>query len=291
MSNNRPLIGKGLLAGLLATLWLAFSLTAFAQSDNTQISGFVKDQTGGAIAGAKVSVKSETKSFERTTTTNAEGYFVVTTLPPDFYTVTVEANGFKQYLEKANSNIERLENIVTDLLEISKFETGRIELHKEAFDLVKLIKKVFFQFQHMAQQKQVSMTVHSEENTIFVFADPKRIMQVLENLISAHVIASGRWASLSKSLLAEAGYPNGFESTLWSGYNNTTSQKVIQFLQQQLQAVARNGALSPLPLAPSTPIPDEADAFAIRVATSSIAFAKSSSISSCVKWPACVAAT
>ena len=101
MSNNRPLIGKGLLAGLLATLWLAFSLTAFAQSDNTQISGFVKDQTGGAIAGAKVSVKSETKSFERTTTTNAEGYFVVTTLPPDFYTVTVEANGFKQYLEKA----------------------------------------------------------------------------------------------------------------------------------------------------------------------------------------------
>jgi len=30
-------------------------------------------------------------------------------------------------------------------------------------------------------------------------------MTVLENLISAHVIASGRWASLSKSLLAEAG--------------------------------------------------------------------------------------
>jgi two-component system phosphate regulon sensor histidine kinase PhoR len=28
------------------------------------------------------------------------------------------------------------------------------------------------------------MTVHSDENTIFVFADPKRITQVLENLIS-----------------------------------------------------------------------------------------------------------
>ncbi|MGH9844771.1 MAG: carboxypeptidase regulatory-like domain-containing protein [Blastocatellia bacterium] len=55
---------------------------------------------GGAIAGAKVMVKSETKSLERVGTTNGEGYFVITQLPPDFYTVTIEASGFKQYQEK-----------------------------------------------------------------------------------------------------------------------------------------------------------------------------------------------
>ncbi|HNM33085.1 MAG TPA: ATP-binding protein, partial [Chitinophagales bacterium] len=49
---------------------------------------------------------------------------------------------------------------------------------------VKLIKKVFFQYQHLAQQQKVTLKVHSDENKIFVFADPKRIMQVLENLIS-----------------------------------------------------------------------------------------------------------
>jgi len=38
----------------------------------------------------------------------------------------------------------------------------------------------------------------------------------------------------AKQLMAEAGYPNGFETELWSAYNHTTAQKVIQFLQQQL---------------------------------------------------------
>ncbi len=41
----------------------------------------------------------------------------------------------------------------------------------------------------------------------------------------------------ARELLKEAGYPDGFESVLWSGYNNTTSQKVIQFVQQQLAQV------------------------------------------------------
>ncbi|ROR20481.1 glutathione transport system substrate-binding protein [Comamonas sp. BIGb0124] len=41
----------------------------------------------------------------------------------------------------------------------------------------------------------------------------------------------------ARDLLKEAGYPNGFETTLWSAYNNTTSQKVIQFVQQQLAQV------------------------------------------------------
>jgi glutathione transport system substrate-binding protein len=41
----------------------------------------------------------------------------------------------------------------------------------------------------------------------------------------------------AKELLKEAGYPDGFESTLWSAYNYTTAQKVIQFVQQQLAQV------------------------------------------------------
>lgn len=41
----------------------------------------------------------------------------------------------------------------------------------------------------------------------------------------------------ARELLKEAGYPNGFETVLWSGYNDGTSVKAIQFLQQQLRQV------------------------------------------------------
>ncbi|QJC29332.1 glutathione ABC transporter substrate-binding protein GsiB [Enterobacteriaceae endosymbiont of Plateumaris pusilla] len=41
----------------------------------------------------------------------------------------------------------------------------------------------------------------------------------------------------SRKLLKEAGYPNGFNTILWSSHNNSTSLKVLQIIQQQLSLV------------------------------------------------------
>lgn len=41
----------------------------------------------------------------------------------------------------------------------------------------------------------------------------------------------------ARALLKEAGYPNGFQTTLWSAYTYSTAVKVIQFVQQQLAQV------------------------------------------------------
>ena len=50
----------------------------------------------------------------------------------------------------------------------------------------------------------------------------------------------------AKELLAAAGYPNGFETTLWSAYNDGTSVKVVQFLQQQLAQVGIKASIEVL---------------------------------------------
>ena len=41
----------------------------------------------------------------------------------------------------------------------------------------------------------------------------------------------------ARALLKEAGYANGFESVLWGAYTTTTTQKTLQFVQQQLAQV------------------------------------------------------
>jgi glutathione transport system substrate-binding protein len=55
-----------------------------------------------------------------------------------------------------------------------------------------------------------------------------------------YAVKIGVWpydVAKAKQLLKEAGYPDGFETELWSAYNHSTAQKVTQFLQQQLQQI------------------------------------------------------
>jgi hypothetical protein len=78
---------------------------AFAQSDTAAISGFVRDPSGAVVPNATVTIRNEATSVERRLTTNESGYYVAASLPPAFYTVTVEAPGFKRF-EKTNNKLD-----------------------------------------------------------------------------------------------------------------------------------------------------------------------------------------
>ncbi len=81
---------------------LLLVLPAFAQSDNSTISGIVKDPSGAAIANAKVVVKNEGTGFERQTTTNETGFYTVTNIAPGYYSVAVGGAGFKTFTTTRN---------------------------------------------------------------------------------------------------------------------------------------------------------------------------------------------
>ncbi len=99
-------------------LWLALSISGFAQSDTAQISGFVKDATGAVVPKASVTIKNEATGLERKTTTNESGYYVVANLPPGFYTVTVEATGFKKAVKTQNKLDANIATTVDVALEV-----------------------------------------------------------------------------------------------------------------------------------------------------------------------------
>jgi len=79
------------------TLVVAFqaSLTAvYAQGGTATLSGTVTDQNDAVVPGVNVVVISIAQGFERATTTNSEGVYVVPLLPPGTYTVKAERDGF-----------------------------------------------------------------------------------------------------------------------------------------------------------------------------------------------------
>ena len=84
---------------------LAISPVVYAQSDNSTISGFVKDPTGAVVASAKVTIKNEDTGFERQATTNESGFYTAPNLAPGYYTVTVELAGFKT-AQKTRNKLE-----------------------------------------------------------------------------------------------------------------------------------------------------------------------------------------
>jgi hypothetical protein len=78
---------------IIAVLILAPSV--FAQTQTTgRITGTVKDQKGALIVGAEEKVTNENTGEARQTTTNDQGSYSVSLLPPGNYQVTIAARGF-----------------------------------------------------------------------------------------------------------------------------------------------------------------------------------------------------
>ncbi len=91
------------LAAMIAVLLLCLPL--FSQGGETgRISGTVTDQTGGAVAGATVTVTDVARGLSRTLTADTAGLYAAANLIPGAYTVRVEAKGF-QALERQNIDV------------------------------------------------------------------------------------------------------------------------------------------------------------------------------------------
>lgn len=71
---------------------------AFAQSTGS-ISGTVTDPNGAAIAGARIEVKEASTGVSWKTTTTDAGLYVLPTLPVGVYTLNIERQGFKKYVQ------------------------------------------------------------------------------------------------------------------------------------------------------------------------------------------------
>ncbi len=82
-------------ASMILSLALLLAVSAYAQT-SASLSGTVHDPQGGAVVGAKVSLKDTGGTTQLDTTTNSEGFYTFPVIQPGTYTVTIETAGFKK---------------------------------------------------------------------------------------------------------------------------------------------------------------------------------------------------
>jgi hypothetical protein len=112
---------------LLVALCIAATLLN-GQFDSGQISGFVRDQSGAIVPGSSVAATNEGTKEAHRTVTNSEGYYVFPQLVVGMYTITIEAHGFKRYVQtgvalnaeaKVSANVDLTVGAASESVEVA----------------------------------------------------------------------------------------------------------------------------------------------------------------------------
>jgi outer membrane receptor protein involved in Fe transport len=82
---------------LILSLVFCLSAVAFGQGELAQLSGTVVDPQNAVVPGATVTVTSTRTGFTRSTTTNEEGFYILTNLQPSTYEISVKGGSFAEY--------------------------------------------------------------------------------------------------------------------------------------------------------------------------------------------------
>ena len=121
----------------LCVFMIALMLPLAARAQDTgYISGTVVDKSGAAVVGAQVVLTNVAGSLTRTTTSNADGAYVVSGLPGDTYNLVVTAQGFQKFsvqkivltvAEKARVDVQLTVGAITQTVEVTGEAIAQVE--------------------------------------------------------------------------------------------------------------------------------------------------------------------
>jgi signal transduction histidine kinase/CheY-like chemotaxis protein len=89
----------------------------------------------------------------------------------------------REALKKIRWAVKYMEAQIRDLFVLSVGEAGKLEMRSEPFEVGELVDEVVASISALAAAKSLAVEVHRPDDFLFVATDPKRIEQVLLNLV------------------------------------------------------------------------------------------------------------
>ena len=92
-----------------------------------------------------------------------------------------EHRGFADTISQSSRHLLA---VLNDVLDLAKVEANRMRVHPENFDLGPLLASVAALHQVSAEARQITLATHLPATPCLVHADPVRVRQIIENLVS-----------------------------------------------------------------------------------------------------------
>ncbi|MBS1952534.1 MAG: DNA-binding response regulator, AraC family [Cytophagales bacterium] len=90
----------------------------------------------------------------------------------------------KSQLNIIYSNSIRLQKLIEELIQFRKIESGKDKLELSSIDLIPFIQQIIESFQQYAAKRDIHLEFHTNDETLLLIIDVKKIEKILINLIS-----------------------------------------------------------------------------------------------------------
>lgn len=108
-----------------------------------------------------------------------------------------------QAVEFIHSSGQHLLELINDILDVSKIESGKFELHSELFAVNDICHSSLNFIKQLASKKHISLEYSSHSAANSLIADPKRLKQILVNLLNNAVKFTPEGGSVKLEVLAD----------------------------------------------------------------------------------------
>jgi signal transduction histidine kinase len=116
----------------------------------------------------------------------------------------IEPAKTREDLDIIRTTALEMSELLNDLLDVARIESGKLSVDPRDIDLAALIRAAAPRYARWAEHKQIQFDLHVPAGVQPVCADPKRIQQVLNNLVSNAIKFSNPGALISLGVRREA---------------------------------------------------------------------------------------
>lgn len=109
----------------------------------------------------------------------------------------------KRMSEAVKRNAVAQSKLIRDLLDLSRLRSGKLELNRETVSPVASIENAIETVRNDAEGKDISISVNTPDDAVFVQADPVRLEQIIWNLLNNSVKFTPNGGHIAVSLKAE----------------------------------------------------------------------------------------